>query len=267
VVISEINYNPTGSTDATEFIELLNAGGTPAALNGAHFTEGIEYRFADVTLAPGQTFVLVRDSAAFTAAYPGVAVGGVFTGALDNGGDTLTLKDIAERVIFTVTYGDSTAAGWAADADGNGSTLVLRRPFFTTTDPMQAGSWRASSRAGGNPGAADSTVFSGIASNDADKDGFPALTEYALGTSDTNAASRPKLDISRDANGTLRLSFLHPETADDVTVEALESTDLSQWSVAAPDSETAASPGWMRSTWRANTLDTQGFLKLRVRQE
>src|SRR4030095_13744198 len=65
VVISEINYNPDGPDDTTEFVELLNVGATPASLNGAHFTAGIGYTFGDVTLAPGQTFVLVRNAAAF----------------------------------------------------------------------------------------------------------------------------------------------------------------------------------------------------------
>jgi len=264
IVISEINYNPTGSTDATEFVELLNVGSTPASLNGAYFFEGIDYNFGDVSLQPGATFVLVRDSAAFTAAYPGVTVGGVFGGALDNGGDTLTLNDVTGRTIFSVTYGDSSVTGWPAGPDGNGSTLVLRRPFFASTNPMLPGSWRASSRPGGNPGTADSTVFSGSPTADGDKDGYTALTEYAMGTSDGDAALHPTFEITPDANGGLKISFLHPEAADDVTIEALESTDLATWGLAAPESETAASPGWMRTTWRSNALGTQVFLKLRV---
>jgi hypothetical protein len=152
VVISEINYNPDGQEELTEFVELLNAGTSAASLNGAHFTAGIGYTFGDITLAPGQTFVLVRDAAAFTAAYPGVTIGGVFTDTLDNGGETLTLSDIAERVIFSVAYGDSNVAGWPAAADGDGATLVLRRPFSTATNPLLAGSWRAGTTMGGPAG-------------------------------------------------------------------------------------------------------------------
>jgi hypothetical protein len=267
VVISEINYNPPGSSDATEFVELLNVGATPASLNGAYFSEGIDYTFGDVMLGPGQTLVLARDATAFAAAYPGVAVGGVFGGALDNAGDTLTLKDISGRTIFSVTYGDGNVAGWPPAADGDGSTLVLRRPFLATIDPMAPGSWRASSRQGGNPGAVDSTVFSGNAMADIDNDGYSALSEYAMGTNDTNALSRPTLEFSRDGTGALTVSFLHPEAADDVAFEALESTNLSTWTNATPVSDIPASPGWMRATWRSTATGGEVFLRVRVRLE
>jgi hypothetical protein len=265
VVISEINYNPDGSDDATEFVELLNVGATPALLNGAHFTSGIEYTFGDVTLAPGQTVVLVRDSAAFTAAYPNVTIGGVFGDSLDNGGETLTLRDIAERVIFSVGYGDSTAAGWPDAADGDGATLVLRRPFFTSTDPAFGTSWRASSTTGGRPGLADSTVFSGDPAADIDKDGFNALCEYAFGTSDSDPNSRPEFEVTRLAGGQLSLSINHPEAADDVIVDGLESANLANWVTALPAGSVAASAGWMQSTWISSATGPSVYLRARVR--
>jgi hypothetical protein len=132
---------------------------------------------------------------------------------------------------------------------------------------MAASSWRASSRPGGNPGAVDSTVFAGNATADVDKDGFNALYEYATGTSDTNALSHPNFEFSRDGTGALTVSFLHPEAADDVTFEALETTNFSTWTNANAVGDTAASPGWMRSTWRSTATGTQVFLKVRVRLE
>ena len=267
VVISEINYNPPGPTDATEFVELLNAGSTSASLYGAHFTAGIGYTFGNVTLAPGGTFLLVRDAAAFAAMYPAVAIGGVFTGALANEGETLTLRDVAEQVIFSVTYGNSTLPGWPAAADGGGSTLVLRRQFSATTDPMLAANWRASSTAGGNPGAADSTVFTGVATADIDNDGFDALTEYAFGMSDTSATSRPQFTLSRDGSGRLVMVFDRPEAADDVIVEGRESTNLSSWADAVFEGESLFAPGWLRATWRSNAMGGPVFLRARVRTQ
>ncbi len=267
VIISEMHYNPPGSTDATEFVELLNAGTTPAQLNGAHFTSGIDYTFGNVTLAPGQTFVLVKDAVAFAAAYPAVTIGGVFTGALDNNGETITFRDIAEQIIFNVTYGDSNIPGWPIAADGDGSTLVLRRPFHTNTNPMLAANWRASTTAGGKPGTVDSTVFTGTATADLDKDGHTALAEYAFGTSDANPASCPQFAMSRDLAGHLVITFDHPEAADDVVLEGIESTNLSAWSDAVFESETVASPGWLRATWRSNATGSPAFLKVRVRLE
>lgn len=267
VVISEINYNPDGPDDSTEFVELLNVGSTPAQLNGAHFTAGIGYNFGNVTLAPNQTFVIVRDAAAFAAAYPGVTIGGVFSDSLDNGGETLTLVDIAERVIFSVAYGDSNMPGWPPSADGDGSTLVLRRPFSTSTNPALPASWRPSGTPGGKPGVVDSTVFSGDPAADVDKDGFSRLCEYAMGTSDTNPNDRPQLEVGRLGSGQATVSFLHPEAADDVVIEGLESGNLSAWGNALWEGTVPASSGWMRTSWRSNATGPNVYLRLRVKWE
>ena len=265
LLITELNYHPAGANELTEFVEITNVSAQPAPLNGAHFTAGIDFTFGDVTLPPGGRVVLVRDAAAFAAAYPGVTVGGVFTGALDNGGETLTLRDVAEAVILTFTYGDSSVAGWPDAADGAGATLVLRQPFVAATNPALAASWRASAANGGAPGAADSTTFTGNANADGDGDGFPALVEYALGTSDTSAASMPQLTTTRDVNGRLVLSFSHPVAADDVTIEALEAGNLTTWQPATFLSETPEAGGKLRATWRSTSTGPQTFLRVRVR--
>ena len=192
ILITEINYNPPGSGDGTEFIELTNIGST-AGLNGAHFSEGISFVFGDVTLNAGDRLVLVKDQAAFAAAFPSVPVAGVFTGQLDNSGETLTLRDIAENILCSVTYGDSNIPGWPADPDGEGYSLVLKRP--ASNPPLNSPvHWRSSASTGGNPGGSDATTFVGPNPvGDMDGDGFSALVEYALGADDTDPAndSRP----------------------------------------------------------------------------
>ncbi len=266
IVISEINYNPPGQGDDTEFLELLNVGATPASLNGAHFTAGIEYTFGNVTLQPGQTFVLVKNPTLFSNRYPSVPVGGVFGGttALANEGETITLRDIAEQIIFSVTYGDSNIAGWPEDPDGDGSTLVLNRPFFAATNPLLATSWRSSTTAGGNPGMANSTLFAGNPDADLDLDGFNALTEYALGSSDSNAGDGPDFALSRDLAGRLVITFDRPEAADDVRIVGLESGNLTDWTDAVFEGETVPAPGWLRAVWRSNASGAPVFLRLRV---
>lgn len=266
VVVGELNYNPPGDGDATEFVELLNAGSAPAALAGAHFSAGIDYTFGDVTLAPGATFVLVKDAAAFAAAYPTAAIGGVFTGALDNAGETLTLRDITGAVILSFSYGDASAAGWPASPDGGGSTLVLRRPFDPATDPALAANWRTSAAAGGAPGAVDSTVFTGDPRADADRDGHCALLEYALGTSDAAAASRPAIVTALDHAGHLTLEFTRPAAADDVTLEVLESTTLDAWQPAVALGELPVPPGLLLAAWRSAATGPRVFLRLRASQ-
>ncbi|HET6406487.1 MAG TPA: lamin tail domain-containing protein, partial [Chthoniobacteraceae bacterium] len=258
---------PDGPDDETEFVELLNVGTTPALLNGAHFTAGIGFTFGNLTLAPGQTVVLVRNSAAFSTAYPGIPVGGVFSDYLDNGGETITLRDIAERVIFSVDYRDSNTPGWPVAADGDGGTLVLRRPFSTSTNPLLPSSWRSGMTIGGRPGIADSTVFLGDPNADIDKDGFNALMEYGLGTSDTDPNARPQLEMTRLGSGQLSMSFLHPEAADDVTIEGLESGNLGSWSSALAQGTIAASSGWLQSTWKSSASGPSVYLRVRVRWE
>lgn len=264
VVFTEIHYNPPGPDDLTEFVELTNIGGQPASLNGAHFTAGLTFTFGNVTLNPGQSLVLVKDSAAFTAAYPGVPVAGVFGGSLDNSGETLTLNDLAENQICTVTYHDSNTVGWPADPDGEGASLVLRRQFSPGTIPGNATSWRASSTAGGSPGTPDSTRFTGVALADADHDGFPALVEHAVGRSDTDGKSMPTMQITRDGSGRAVLTVLHPVSADDVMLEALEGETPTGGTPATFVETLDVSPGWKQSTWRSTLTGTKVFMWLKA---
>lgn len=267
IMVTELNYNPPGPDDLTEFIELTNVSNQPASLKGAHFTQGIAFTFGDVTLAPGARVVLVKDAAAFAAAYPGVAIGGVFTGSLDNSGETITLNDITGAVILTFSYGDSNIAGWPASPDGDGMTLVLRRPFDPNTQPSSPEAWRPSAAVGGAPGEADSTFFSGDPTADADGDGHSALMEYAFGTSDDSASSLPQITMARDASGALRISAIHPIAADDVMIDAMESTDLITWKAAVLLQQAPAGDGVnYQTTWRSQATGDRVFLRLRVRQ-
>ena len=64
------NYHPSGGTDGTEFIELLNITGATLDLSGCHFDEelgqGISYLFpAGVPpLLPGARILVARDPTA-----------------------------------------------------------------------------------------------------------------------------------------------------------------------------------------------------------
>ena len=172
--------------------------------------------------------------------------------------------DIAEQIITSVSYGDSTASGWPALGDGDGYTLVLKRPTFAGTNPSLGSSWRPSGALNGAPGAVDSTAFAGSPLADIDLDSFNALAEYGLGTSATSGASKPQLTTSRDGGGRMVLSFVRPAAADDVAVEVLESTDLSAWQLAVPMGETVEGPGLIRATWRSNATGPAVYLRVRV---
>ncbi len=252
VLITEINYNPPGPDDLEEFVELQNTGGGTVSLNGAHFTTGIVFSFGNVMLTAGQRIVIVKDPAAFAAAYPGIIPTGVFTGGLRNSTDTLTLVDIAGNLITSVTYGDS--APWSTLADGDGASLVLRRPE-TVTNTSDPAAWRASVAPGGNPAGTDAVTFpaGGDINADADNDGWPALIEHALATSDSDAASFPGITATTDAAGIITISADRHLGADDIILEAVTSPDMTTWTPATFISDTPALNGRAAVIWQAGS--------------
>jgi hypothetical protein len=166
VRVVEVMYNPPGSGDATEFLELLNFGAESIDLTGFRL-EGFSaggYDFTGGVLAAGARIVVVADQAAFAAAYPGVTnvAPGVFSGSLANEGETIALRGPVGELIQSFVYGDSNIPGWPALPDGDGPSLEYAGPFdMDAADPAIAmgdpyddpANWRASFADGGSPGA------------------------------------------------------------------------------------------------------------------
>jgi hypothetical protein len=156
LALTEVMYHApnAGTTDGDEFdfVELKNTGTNTLTLSGLIFTAGITFTFTNgTTLASGQFCVLARNAAAMAAKYPGLQPGGIFTGKLDNGGETLTLSHPLGATVFSVSYGD--APPWPVTADGFGFSLVQGGAFSQAPD--KGGRWRASAEVGGSPGADD----------------------------------------------------------------------------------------------------------------
>ncbi len=197
LAMTEIHYNPlpNGAVlgEDLEFVELKNTGATELDLGGLTFTSGIVFTFPPGTkLLPGAFFVLSRDATAgqtnFHARYPGVTVGGVYTGKLDNAGETITLSTAAAGIVFSFTYND--VAPWPAAADGSGYSLVPKASVYQSSSGLD---WRASAAVHGSPGADDPPVnFPLIVVNE-------ALTNSASGLFDSIElynASASAVDIS-----------------------------------------------------------------------
>ena len=151
--ITEIMYNPSDSTDdAHEFVELKNIGDTTLNLAGLYFSAGIDFVFSNgMTLAAGDFFVIVKDPTAFATRYPAKSYHGVFQNGtgLDNGGETLRIKDAGGNTIFKVAYEDGNGEpNWYPSTDGDGYSLVLSDP---DGDPDEPATWRASSNLHGSP--------------------------------------------------------------------------------------------------------------------
>jgi hypothetical protein len=154
--ITEIMYSPA-PPDATnredfEYIELKNIGPTNLSLVGVHFTNGIDFNFtgsAVTSLAPGESVLVVKNLAAFTARYgSGFNIAGVYGGQLNNGGERLRLDDGVGEKILEFDYNNS----WYPITDGLGFSLVIvdENAPWNTWDRRQ--NWRPSGEEGGSPG-------------------------------------------------------------------------------------------------------------------
>jgi hypothetical protein len=160
--ITELMYHPAKppigslySQEDFEYIELRNIGPVAINLTGVHFVDGVEFAFTSsgvTNLGAGQRMLLVKNLAAFTSLYgSGFNIGGVYTGTLDNGGETIRLDDAVNEKILEFRYENQ----WYPSTDGMGFSLVIvddTAPYYTWNAKT---SWRPSGVDGGNPGTGD----------------------------------------------------------------------------------------------------------------
>jgi hypothetical protein len=113
---------------------------------------------ANLSLAPHGRIVVAKNLAAFAAAYPLVPSASLasreYLGTLDNGGETITLRDAAGGLIQAFTFDDD----WHKETDGDGFSLVA---IDTSGNYDEAANWRSSALAGGSPGTADAAPLAG----------------------------------------------------------------------------------------------------------
>ena len=163
--IVEINYNPypptaselsivaTLDNDDFEFVQVENIGTQPINTQRVSFGNGVTFRFADDSLAPGERGIVVRDQSAFELRYgTGLNVLGQFvSGALSNQGERLSLT-LSGQTFLDFSYDDDDP--WPEGADGSGQSLVLIDPAGTPTqDYGDFERWRGSTEWGGVPDA------------------------------------------------------------------------------------------------------------------
>lgn len=237
LVISEIMYHPPGDGLA-EFIELMNISPSVTLdLRSVRFTQGVEFDFgtgAITNLPPGRRVLLVRDLAAFTAAYgTNRPIAGVFAngGALNNGGELLKLEDANSGTIREFTYDD--LPPWPTLPDA-GYSLVLIAPE-TNPDHSVAANWRASVRIGGSPGWPDIPGFPADPAGDANLNGQPDLIDYALGNDLGLQPVSP--EFLPGPGGALLFTYPLSLSAQGVQITITYSTDLCSWFDASPHVE------------------------------
>lgn len=146
--ISELMYHPVDPN--AEYVELTNVGPVAVNLNRVRFTDGIQFTFPDVDLAPGDVVLAVENVAAFEAAYgAGLPVAGSYSGKLSNSGERIELKDAAGATIQSFIYSDD----WYPITDGMGFSLTADDPAGTGAGGWNHKiAWRPSAAMGGSPG-------------------------------------------------------------------------------------------------------------------
>lgn len=89
------------------FVELTNQGAEPINLNLVELTDGIDFVFPSIDLAPDEHVVVVQDRQAFEARYgTDLNIAGEFTGSLAPG-ERIRLEDAIGQVIQNVTVQDN----------------------------------------------------------------------------------------------------------------------------------------------------------------
>ena len=146
--VSEIMYHPPDPNH--EFIELKNIGTETLNLALVKFTDGIDFTFPSVQLAPCKHIVVVKNQARFEAEYgAGANIAGVFTLSLSNAGEDIRLEDALGETILDFDYSDD----WFDITDGDGFSLTVRDP--NNADPndwSEKAAWHPSTTVWGSPG-------------------------------------------------------------------------------------------------------------------
>lgn len=159
--ITEMMYHPQTLADIgepnEEFIELTNIGTETINLNLVRFTNGIDFTFPSLDLAPGEYVVVVQDREVFEAFYGrDVLIAGQYTGRLNNAGERITLEDALGQMIQDFSYSDN----WRPLTDGEGFSLTIIDPTHPDLDSWdKKDAWRASAYIGGSPGLDDSGIL------------------------------------------------------------------------------------------------------------
>lgn len=165
LVLNEILYHPEPL--GVEFVELFNGSSRSAYDLGGYRLNGIGFEFAPGTvLLPGQYLIVVDRLADAAKRYGNVYIAGAYDGALDNGGETLSLIGPGDSlgsgpVIDRVRYDNDPP--WPASADGQGASLQLIDP---QADNDRMGNWFAVENDGSNASGWTQVAVTGVAADD-----------------------------------------------------------------------------------------------------
>src|SRR5882724_2693277 len=200
--------NGDGIRDAAddEFVEIVNNGAAPLNVGLFTISDTTQVRFtmpAGKVIPPGESAVVFGGGTP-TGAFGNAAANGlVFTAgsgglSLNNGGDTITIKDNLAVTVTSVTYGSSEGSanqsitrspditgGFTTHSTATGSGGSLFSPGarvngapFTTTDPVISSISPEGAIAGGDPVAMTVTGVNFVGGSTVRVDGTPVSTSF-----------------------------------------------------------------------------------------
>nr|WP_275451307.1 lamin tail domain-containing protein [Sorangium cellulosum] len=143
VIINEVLANEPGSDPDGEFVEIINVGTATASIGGWKLADstGTRHTFpAGASLAPSTAVVVYGHASAVPAGVIGAV--GASTGALglNNGSDTVTLRNAAGAAVSSVSYTsalsnqDGVSMNRSIDLDGS-TSFVLHTTFGGNSSP------------------------------------------------------------------------------------------------------------------------------------
>lgn len=238
--VTELHFAPLGGKEF-EYIELYNSGAISLDLTGVVFVDGVEAILSG-TLMPGEYGLVVSKPEKFSEA----KVVGTYSGALNNGGEKVTIRDSMGENILSFNYdGD-----WFAATKSYGYSLVYAENLSDWSSWGDQFSWAVSQSVGGSPGQENRQPYSldyflwnrnyfsssqleNLAisgpSTDASGDGVDNLLCYALGL-DPTLQNRGEFFEMTMEDEVVFISFNRLERASDLQLSVEVSEDLSDWS-------------------------------------
>ena len=148
VVFNEIHYNPAGTEETLEFVELYNQNVVNVDMSGWSLDGGIDFAFPEGTVIDGNGYLVIAADVAALNEASAINATGPYEGQLANGGDSIILRNRSGRIMDEIAFGDRYP--WPVAADGSGATMAKRNGLTVSALPEN---WRASSENGGTPGA------------------------------------------------------------------------------------------------------------------
>ena len=183
--VTELMYHPLPATPSEvaagyvdsgngagdfEYIEIKNIGTQTLPLQGLRLSNGVQFTFANIALAPNQYALVVANQAAFMLRYPGfnpAIIAGQYTGHLNSGGEQIELDAPNGGIVQDFSYNNT----WYSQTDGGGFSLTVRDPMQDRPLWGTSAGWRASAGPNGTPGGQDtlpqpdSVVFNEVLSH------------------------------------------------------------------------------------------------------